>query len=153
MTKKFRRIVFVHVPRSQNILANSLASLSSSYSFPLHQDQETIILQRLHMPPKISGLQRPQKMSKNRMRIQMGVLLRLFLYWNLMKNLKKNFHDSIISSHTFKTERTPNQLLLTNGVRYVAWLTNISLSGVRSSGEDSTANFSDVSQTKKLIKL
>ena len=38
MTKKFRRIVFVHVPRSQNILADSLASLSSSYSFPLHQE-------------------------------------------------------------------------------------------------------------------
>ena len=38
MTKKFRRIVFVHVPRSQNILADSLASLSPSYSFPLHQE-------------------------------------------------------------------------------------------------------------------
>ena len=50
MTKKFRRIVFVHVPRSQNILADSLASLSSSYSFPLHQEQETITLQRLHVP-------------------------------------------------------------------------------------------------------
>ena len=53
MTKKFRRIVFVHVPRSQNIMADSLASLSSSYSFPLHQEQETIILQRLHVPPAI----------------------------------------------------------------------------------------------------
>ena len=50
MTKKFRRIVFVHIPRSQNILADSLASLSSAYSFLLHQDQETIILQRLHVP-------------------------------------------------------------------------------------------------------
>ena len=50
MTKKFRKIVFVHIPRSQNILANSLASLSSAYSFSLHQDQETIILQRLHVP-------------------------------------------------------------------------------------------------------
>ena len=30
MTKKFGRIVFVHVPRSQNILADSLASLSSA---------------------------------------------------------------------------------------------------------------------------
>ena len=38
MTKKFRRIVFVHVLQSQNILADSLASLSSSYSFPLHQE-------------------------------------------------------------------------------------------------------------------
>ena len=50
MMKKFRRIIFVHVPRSQNILADSLASLSSSYSFPLRQEQETIILQRLHIP-------------------------------------------------------------------------------------------------------
>ena len=50
MTKKFRKIVFVHVPRSQNILADSLASLSSAFSFPLHQDEETIILQRLHVP-------------------------------------------------------------------------------------------------------
>ena len=41
--------MFVHVPRSQNILADSLVSLSSSYSFPLHQEQETIILQRLHI--------------------------------------------------------------------------------------------------------
>ena len=49
MTKKFRKIVFVHIPRSQNILADSLTSLSSVYSFPLHQDQETIILQRLHV--------------------------------------------------------------------------------------------------------
>ena len=50
MTKKFRRIVFVHVPQSQNILVDSLASLSSSYSFLLHQEQETITLQRLHVP-------------------------------------------------------------------------------------------------------
>ena len=50
MKKKFRRIVFVHVPRSQNILADSLASLSSAYSLPLHKDEETIILQRLHIP-------------------------------------------------------------------------------------------------------
>ena len=49
MTKKFHKIVFVYVPRSQNILADSLASLSSAFSFPLHQDQETIILQRLHV--------------------------------------------------------------------------------------------------------
>ena len=44
MTKKFHKIVFVHVPRSQNILADSLASLSSAYFFLLHQDEETIIL-------------------------------------------------------------------------------------------------------------
>ena len=50
MTKKFCEIVFLHVPRSQNILADSLASLSSAYSFLLHQDQETIILQKLHVP-------------------------------------------------------------------------------------------------------
>ena len=31
-------------------MADSLESLSSAYSFPLHQDQETIILQRLHVP-------------------------------------------------------------------------------------------------------
>ena len=49
MMKKFRRIVFVHVPRSKNILEDSLTSLSSSYSFPFHQEQETITLQRLHM--------------------------------------------------------------------------------------------------------
>ena len=50
MTKKFHKIVFVHVPRSQNILADSLASLSSAYSLPLHKDEETILLQRLHIP-------------------------------------------------------------------------------------------------------
>ena len=50
MTKKFRKIIFVHVPRSQNILANSLASLSSAFSFLLHRDEETIILRRLHVP-------------------------------------------------------------------------------------------------------
>ena len=50
MTKKFHKIIFVHVPRSQNILADSLASLSSTFSFLLHQDKETIILQRLHFP-------------------------------------------------------------------------------------------------------
>ena len=31
-------------------MADSLASSSSAYSFPLHQDEETIILQRLHVP-------------------------------------------------------------------------------------------------------
>ena len=50
MTKKFYKIIFVHVLRSQNILADLLASLSSAYSFPLHQDEEAIILQRLHVP-------------------------------------------------------------------------------------------------------
>ena len=50
MIKKFRKIVFVHVPQSHNILADSLVSLSSAYSFPLHKDEETITLQRLHIP-------------------------------------------------------------------------------------------------------
>ena len=50
MTKKFHKIVFVHTPQSQNILVDSLASLSSAYSFLLHKDEETIILQKLHVP-------------------------------------------------------------------------------------------------------
>ena len=49
VTKKFCKIIFVHVPRSQNILTDSLASLSSAFSFSLHRDEETIILQRLHV--------------------------------------------------------------------------------------------------------
>ena len=50
MTRKFYKLVFIHVPRSQNILADSLASLSSMLSFPLHKDEETIIVQRLNSP-------------------------------------------------------------------------------------------------------
>ena len=106
-----------------------------------------------YQPPKIHGSQRPPRKLRNQMRIQIRVLSRPSLYWILMKNLKKNCHGSIISRLTFKTGRTLSQLLLTNDVRYVAWLTSISLSGVRSSGEDSMVNFSDVSQTKKHRKL
>ena len=106
-----------------------------------------------YQPPKIHGSQRPPRKLKNQLRIRIRVLSRLSHYWILMKNLKKNCHGSIISRLTSKTKRTPSQLLLTNDVRCVAWLTSTSLSGVRSSGEDSTVNFSDVSQMKKLIKL
>ncbi len=49
MTKKFHKIIFVYVLRSQNILVDSLASLSSAFSFPLHQDEETIVLWQLHV--------------------------------------------------------------------------------------------------------
>ena len=48
MTKKFHRLIFVHVPRLQNVLADSLASLSLTLCFPSNKDKKTIIVQRLH---------------------------------------------------------------------------------------------------------
>ena len=154
MTKKFHKIIFVHVPRSQNILANSLASLSSAFSFPLHQDEKTIILQRLYIPAtQDPWFAKVTKELKNRVKTWIGLWLKLSHYLKVTKNSKKNFPNFITLRHIYKTGRILNQLLLTNGIRYVAWLTSTSLSRVRSSGEDSTVSFSDVSQTKKLIKL
>ncbi|MQL69348.1 hypothetical protein Taro_001624, partial [Colocasia esculenta] len=50
LAKQFNKIIYIHTPRSQNILADALASLASSLSFPLSQSAETIIVQRLEAP-------------------------------------------------------------------------------------------------------
>ncbi|MQL86518.1 hypothetical protein Taro_019050 [Colocasia esculenta] len=47
---EFRKLIYIHTPRSQNILADALASLASSLSFPLSRRTETIIVQRLDVP-------------------------------------------------------------------------------------------------------
>ncbi|MQL86078.1 hypothetical protein Taro_018606, partial [Colocasia esculenta] len=46
----FRKLIYIHTPRSQNILANALASLASFLSFPLSRSTETITVQRLEAP-------------------------------------------------------------------------------------------------------
>src|SRR5262249_378174 len=48
--KEFRKLTYVHTPRSQNILADSLASLASSLDIPLDQSDETIVVRRMDFP-------------------------------------------------------------------------------------------------------
>ncbi|MQL90989.1 hypothetical protein Taro_023586, partial [Colocasia esculenta] len=48
--KQFRQLIYIHTPRSQNILVDALASLASSLSFPLSRSAETITVQRLKAP-------------------------------------------------------------------------------------------------------
>ncbi|MQM03649.1 hypothetical protein Taro_036438 [Colocasia esculenta] len=50
LARQFRKLVYIHTPRSQNILADALASLASSLSFPLSHRTETIVVQRLDVP-------------------------------------------------------------------------------------------------------
>ncbi|MQM05361.1 hypothetical protein Taro_038166, partial [Colocasia esculenta] len=50
LARQFRKLVYIHTPRSQNILADTLASLVSSLSFPLSRRTETIVVQRLNVP-------------------------------------------------------------------------------------------------------
>ncbi|MQM21287.1 hypothetical protein Taro_054325 [Colocasia esculenta] len=50
LAKQFCKLIYIHTPRSQNILADALASLASSLSFPLSRSAETIIVQRLEAP-------------------------------------------------------------------------------------------------------
>ncbi|MQL86317.1 hypothetical protein Taro_018857, partial [Colocasia esculenta] len=47
---EFRKLIYIHTPRSQNILADALASLASSLSFPLSRRTETIVVHRLDVP-------------------------------------------------------------------------------------------------------
>src|SRR5262249_3092757 len=48
--KQFKRVVFVHVPRSHNILADALASLASSLSFPVDSHSKTILIRKVDTP-------------------------------------------------------------------------------------------------------
>ncbi|MQM03638.1 hypothetical protein Taro_036426 [Colocasia esculenta] len=50
LAKQFRQLIYIHTPRSQNILADTVASLASSLSFPLSRSVETINVQRLEAP-------------------------------------------------------------------------------------------------------
>ncbi|MQL99922.1 hypothetical protein Taro_032652, partial [Colocasia esculenta] len=50
LAKQFRQLIYIHTLRSQNILADALASLASSLSFPLSRSAETITVQRLEAP-------------------------------------------------------------------------------------------------------
>ncbi|MQL97690.1 hypothetical protein Taro_030386 [Colocasia esculenta] len=50
LARQFRKLIYIHTPRSQNILADTLALLASSLSFPLSRRTETIIVQRLDVP-------------------------------------------------------------------------------------------------------
>ena len=112
------------------------------------------MLQRLHTP----AIKDPwfakttEKVKESNEDINMGTLTTVSLL-DFDEEPEEELPGSIISRLTFKIERTPSQLLLTNDVHYVAWLTSTLLPRVRSSGEDSMVNFSDVSQTKKHIKL
>ncbi|MQL88524.1 hypothetical protein Taro_021079 [Colocasia esculenta] len=47
LAKQCRQLIYIHTPRSQNILADALALLASSLSFPLSRSAETITVQRL----------------------------------------------------------------------------------------------------------
>src|SRR5262249_48608166 len=48
--KQFRKLTYVHTPRSQNVLADSLASLASSLAIPLDRSDETIVVRRMEFP-------------------------------------------------------------------------------------------------------
>src|SRR5262249_49289536 len=50
VVKEFRKLTYVHTPRSQNILADSLASLASSLDIPLDQSDQTIVVRRMDFP-------------------------------------------------------------------------------------------------------
>src|SRR5262249_53834857 len=50
LTRQFKKLTYVHTPRSQNILADSLASLASSLDFPLCRDRETITINKMDLP-------------------------------------------------------------------------------------------------------
>src|SRR5262249_40882253 len=50
VVKQFRKLTYVHTPRSQNVLADSLASLASSLDIPLDQSDETIVVRRMEFP-------------------------------------------------------------------------------------------------------
>ncbi|MQM20095.1 hypothetical protein Taro_053109 [Colocasia esculenta] len=50
LARQFRKLIYIHTPRPQNILADALASLASSLSFPLSRRTETIIVQCLDVP-------------------------------------------------------------------------------------------------------
>src|SRR5262249_34375798 len=48
--KQFMKVVFIHVPRSHNVLADALASLASSLDFPLDSYSETISVRKVETP-------------------------------------------------------------------------------------------------------
>src|SRR5262249_11411786 len=48
--KQFKKVVFIHIPRSHNVLANALASLASSLDFPLDSYSETISVRKVKLP-------------------------------------------------------------------------------------------------------
>jgi len=50
VVRQFRKLTYVHTPRFQNILANSLASLASSLEIPLGRRSETIVMRRMDFP-------------------------------------------------------------------------------------------------------
>src|SRR5262249_25094050 len=50
VAKQLRKLTYVHTPRSQNMLADSLASLASSLEIPLDKESETIIVRRMDFP-------------------------------------------------------------------------------------------------------
>src|SRR5262249_2341334 len=50
VVKEFRKLTYVHTPRTQNVLADSLASLASSLDIPLDQSDETIVVRRMDFP-------------------------------------------------------------------------------------------------------
>ena len=40
----------MHIPRACNILVDALANLSSTFNFPINEDTETIIIQKMEEP-------------------------------------------------------------------------------------------------------
>jgi len=48
--KQFKKVVFIHVPRSHNILADALASLASLIDFPVDMHSETILVRKVDTP-------------------------------------------------------------------------------------------------------
>jgi len=48
--KQFRKVVFVHVPRSHNVLADDLASLASLIQFPIEMHTEIILVRKVDIP-------------------------------------------------------------------------------------------------------
>jgi len=50
VVNQFKKLAYVHTPRSQNILANSLASLASSLEIPLNRNSETIVVRTMDSP-------------------------------------------------------------------------------------------------------
>ena len=40
----------MHISRADNILADALANLSSAFNFPIKEDTETIIIQKMEEP-------------------------------------------------------------------------------------------------------
>ena len=50
LLRQFKKATHMHIPRAGNILVDALANLSSAFNFPIKEDTETIIFQKMKEP-------------------------------------------------------------------------------------------------------